>query len=93
MMKLRILNLYLKAFSWTGDAGFRVNLLKSVYKLCSSQHSCLPVGKIWFVPVPLVVLDAFLCPRERQRRFHIPPHRPNSKEYTTASDMPLEQTA
>lgn len=92
-MKLRILNLCLKAFSWTGDAGFRVNLLKSAYELSSSQHSFLPVGKIWFVPVPLVVLDGFLCPRERQRRFHIPPHCPDSKEYTAVSDTPLEQTA
>lgn len=93
MMKLSILNLCLKAFPWTGDAGFRVNLFKSVHKLYSSQHSCLPPGKIWFVPVPLVVPNAFLCPHERQRRFHTPPLCPDSKEYTTASDMPLEQTA
>lgn len=92
MIKLRPFSLCLKAF-YRPDTVFRVDLFKSVYNLCSSQDSYLPVGQIWFAPTPLAVLDAFLCPYEKQRRFHNPSHYLVSKEYTAASDTPLEQTA
>jgi len=82
-----------KDISMDKGTGFRVALFKSGCRLRSSRHRCLPVGQIWFAPAPLAVLDTILYPHERQMRFHNLSHCLVSKEYTTAFDTRLEQTA